>query len=120
MVQTITGLFSDPAEARQAVMELEALGVGPDRIGLVGNNAQGQHSGLLQNAPPTGQNVASGVEAGAVAGGATGFLLGAVGLALPVIGPVITAGVLAATLAGAGVGAVAVRVTFQSCPLRSS
>lgn len=106
-MQTVVGLFSDPEQARQAVTELETLGIAPDRIGLVGSNAQGQHASLLQNTTSTGQNVASGVEAGVIAGGATGFLLGAVGLALPVIGPVVTAGILAATLAGAGVGAVA-------------
>lgn len=107
MTETIVGLFHSPEDARQAATKLEDMGIGHDRIGLVGSNAQGQHGGLLQNAASTGQNVASGVEVGALAGGATGFLLGAVALALPVVGPVITAGVLAATLTGAGIGAVA-------------
>lgn len=101
MAATIVGLFTNPEDARAAVADLEAFGIGHEAIGFVGGNAQGQHRTL------TGENVTSGVEAGALAGGATGFLLGAVGLAVPVVGPVVAAGVLAATLAGAGVGAVA-------------
>lgn len=102
-MKTITGLFDDYSDARNAVTSLEAAGVKSNDISIVSNNADNRHT--------EGTNAAEGAGAGAgigaVVGGAGGLLTGLGIMAIPGVGPVVAAGWLAATAAGAIAGAVA-------------
>jgi hypothetical protein len=106
--RTITGLFDSYDDAKQAVHEIEAMGVPHRDISIVANNADKRY----ELAGEAGHSkAAKGAEAGAtfgtVVGGGTGLLAGLGMLAIPGVGPVIAAGWLASTVAGAVAGAAA-------------
>lgn len=109
MSRTITRLFDNYADARNAVSELEAMGIPQSDLSIIANNADsshgdhdaGDHDGVNDDG-----DVSRGVTTGAVLGGAGGLLAGLGLLAIPGLGPIVAAGWLAATAAGAGVGAL--------------
>ena len=111
MAKTITRLFDDYDQARQAVSDLEASGIAHDRISLVANNEGDRYSpaaavGDTADAPVTAETTAgTGATVGTVLGGGAGLLAGLGMLAIPGVGPVVAAGWLVATALGAGVGA---------------
>ncbi|HMP62991.1 MAG TPA: hypothetical protein PKA17_07910, partial [Phenylobacterium sp.] len=119
---TSTRLFDSHTDALQAVSDLEAAGVHPDKISIVSNNSDGWHAGHHHSEKARGgplgdrngdgeNDVAEGAGKGAATGGVlgagAGVLAGLGMLAIPGLGPVVAAGWLASTAAGAAVGAVA-------------
>lgn len=99
-MQTITGLYDNPADARHAVNTLENQGIPSSDISIVGRNEN-------DNGADAPQGAATGAGLGAAVGGAGGLLAGLGLIAIPGVGPVVAAGWLAATLAGAAAGAAA-------------
>lgn len=97
-MRTIHALFDDYSAAKQAVVDLEALGIPSDEISIVSRN----HDDDGDTAAAAG--VGAGL--GAAVGGTGGLLAGLGMMAIPGVGPVVAAGWLAATLAGAAGGAV--------------
>ena len=102
-MKTVTGLFDDHSDARNAVSALELAGVPSKDISIVSNNADNHH--VEDSKAAEGAGTGAGI--GAVVGGAGGLLTGLGLMAIPGVGPVVAAGWLAATAAGAAAGAVA-------------
>ncbi|MGK2911619.1 MAG: hypothetical protein ACSLE1_17725, partial [Sphingobium sp.] len=113
MSKTITRLFDNYSDARNAVEELERLGINHDDLSIIASNAEGAHGEHHAHAHADGDHdgvndhgdVTRGVSTGALLGGAGGLLAGLGLLAIPGLGPIVAAGWLAATAAGAGIGA---------------
>jgi hypothetical protein len=111
-MRTISGLYDNYDDARDAVGELEASGVPSDDISIVANNSDewyrdGDRSDAGDNDhSDTAEDAGTGAGIGAVVGGAGGLLTGLGIMAIPGVGPVVAAGWLAATAAGAVAGAV--------------
>ncbi|MBZ7927692.1 hypothetical protein LAC81_37795 (plasmid) [Ensifer adhaerens] len=103
-MRTVTGLFDDYAEARDAVRDLEAAGVPSDDISIVANNSGDWYSTDRSDAA---EGAGTGAGLGAAGGGVVGLLTGLGLMAIPGVGPVVAAGWLASTAAGAAAGAVA-------------
>lgn len=103
---TVVGVFTDRAQAQQAVAELRRAGFLDEEIGVVSHDNEGtiKHPG---DAPESGDAVSGGAVAGAAAGAGVGALwgLGIMAGLVPAIGPVIAGGTLAAILASAATGA---------------
>ncbi|QFY62788.1 hypothetical protein FZ934_20730 (plasmid) [Rhizobium grahamii] len=104
-MRTITGLYDNYNDAREAVKALEKAGVPSDDISIVTNKANGVEVEGQGSYAEEGAGTGAGI--GAVAGGAGGLLTGLGMMAIPGVGPVVAAGWLAATAAGAVAGAVA-------------
>lgn len=102
-MRTVTGLFDDYEDARDAVSELETAGVPSDDISIVANNTGDRYSDSSNAAEGAG----AGAGLGAAGGGVVGLLTGLGLMAIPGVGPVVAAGWLASTAAGAAAGAVA-------------
>lgn len=103
MSTTITRLYDNYSDARNAVENLENIGIKQGDISIVANNADhahGEHTKAVQDA-------GAGAGIGAAVGGVGGLLAGLGMLAIPGLGPVVAAGWLASTALGAGVGLVA-------------
>ncbi|PVM92731.1 hypothetical protein [Caulobacter endophyticus] len=118
MSKTITRLFDSHTEALDVVSDLEAYGVGHDRISLVSDNTDNWHDGDRKADGPLGDHngdgdndvadgAGKGAATGGLVGGGAGLLAGLGMLAIPGLGPVVAAGWLAATAVGAAVGAAA-------------
>lgn len=115
MSKTITRLFDNYSDARNAVEELERLGINHSDLSIIASNAEGTHGEHHAHAHAHADgdhdgvndhgDVTRGVSTGALLGGAGGLLAGLGLLALPGLGPIVAAGWLAATAAGAGIGA---------------
>jgi hypothetical protein len=101
-MKTLTGLFDNYNDAKDAVAELEATGISRSEISLVANNSDGWYDDDRSEA---GEDAAGGAGIGAVVGGAGGLLTGLGIMAIPGVGPVVAAGWLAATAVGAIAGA---------------
>jgi hypothetical protein len=120
MTRTITRLFDDYDNAKDAVAELEQIGIPQRDISIVANNAHGRHGVGVDPADRHDHDghddhdhsgLGGGAGTGAVIGGVGGLLAGLGLLAIPGIGPIVAAGWLASTALGAviggGVGAAA-------------
>ena len=108
MTHAVTRLFDRHTDALDAVRQLEAAGVGHDRISLMANNADDWHGeGDRADADDTGEGAAKGATTGGLLGGGAGLLAGLGMLAIPGLGPVVAAGWLASTAVGAAAGALA-------------
>jgi hypothetical protein len=109
MTQTITRLFTSPADALSAVQELRAAGVSPEAITYVTRNSDAWRDEAAEAGD--GRHAEHGLGKGALTGGVVGGLGGLLaGLGLivaPGLGALVAAGWAAATVAGAGAGAVA-------------
>ena len=101
-MKTLTGLFDNYDDAKDAVAELEATGIPHSDISLVANNSDGWYD---EDRSDAGEDAAGGAGIGAVVGGAGGLLTGLGIMAIPGVGPVVAAGWLAATAVGAIAGA---------------
>jgi hypothetical protein len=101
-MRTLTGLFDDYDDAKDAVGELEAMGIPHGDISIVANNSKGWYDDDTSKAS---EDAAGGAGLGALVGGAGGILTGLGIMAIPGVGPVVAAGWLAATAAGAVAGA---------------
>lgn len=93
-MQTITGTFSEAADAQGAVEELMANGWTHESISIL--TAHPHHTLAIKDA-----------EKGAVIGGLAGLFLGLSEIAVPGVGLVLVGGWIATTLLGAGMGAAA-------------
>ncbi|RVQ63562.1 general stress protein [Sinorhizobium medicae] len=103
-MRTVTGLFDDYEDAREAVTDLETAGVPSDDISIVANNTGDRYATDSSNAA---EGAGAGAGLGAAGGGVVGLLTGLGLMAIPGVGPVVAAGWLASTAAGAAAGAVA-------------
>lgn len=115
MTKTISRLYNNQIDARAAVRELEAAGVGHSDISILVSNADGSYDDKTKTFPDRdldgkddrAEGAATGGSVGAVAGGAAGLLAGLGLMAIPGVGPVVAAGWLVATLTGAATGGAA-------------
>ncbi|MBA3897662.1 MAG: hypothetical protein H0X36_11145 [Sphingomonadaceae bacterium] len=104
MAKTITRLFDNYSDAKNAVLELHGAGVAEDDISIVANNSDDSH-GIHGDVNRDG-DVSRGASTGAAIGGVGGLLAGLGLLAIPGLGPIVAAGWLVSTVAGAGIGAI--------------
>jgi hypothetical protein len=98
MTRSVTHLFDDYGQARNAVTELERAGFTSSEVSLV---SRYRDDGTLAD---EASNTGTGAALGAIAGGGTGLLAALGIIAIPGIGPLVAAGVLATTLVGAAGG----------------
>jgi uncharacterized membrane protein len=107
MPTTIVGLFEDYTDAKNAIQDLEALGLTRQEISVVASAAK--TAAARESSEELIDGAADGAGAGAVAGtaigGTLGLLAGLGAIAIPGIGPVLAAGPLIAAITGASVGA---------------
>ncbi len=104
----ISGLFHSRADAENAVMQLESLGVPRSDISVVLRNEQETNAFAASTGTESGSKAGEGAGAGSVVGGTVGAILGALAatataVAIPGVG-VLVAGPIAGALAGAGAG----------------
>ena len=119
MTTTISRLYNNYSDAREAVRNLEAAGVAHNDITIVASNADNWYSsdrksdkGTFSDRDLDGKDdraeaAGTGAGVGAAVGGAAGLLAGLGLMAIPGVGPVVAAGWLVSTLAGAAAGGVA-------------
>lgn len=99
----VSGLFESYDAAKQAVLDLEAMGIPHANISILANNTD--YRVMRDEVPTEGTGAATGASIGTVVGGGAGLLAGLGMIAIPGIGPVVAAGWLASTALGAAVGA---------------
>jgi hypothetical protein len=97
---TITKVYDNHAQARQAVRELERAGIPSDRLSLIAN----KHVSETYRDVDDASEAAAGLGIGAAVGGTAGLLAGLGLLAIPGLGPIVAAGWLASTAVGALAG----------------
>ena len=120
MTATISRLYNNYADAREAVRNLEAAGVAHNDINILASNADNWYSSDrkgdtrapfpdrdLDGKDDRAEAAGAGAGVGAAVGGTAGLLAGLGLLAIPGVGPVVAAGWLVSTLAGAAAGGVA-------------
>jgi hypothetical protein len=117
MTATISRLYNSYADAREAVRNLEAAGVGHSDISIIASNADNWYSSDpkadtypdpdLDRKDARAEAARTGAGVGAAVGGAAGLLAGLGLMAIPGVGPVVAAGWLVSTLAGAVAGGAA-------------
>lgn len=110
-MKTVSGLYDNYDDARDAAGELETSGVPSADISIVANNSDEWYgNGSRSDAADddhsdAAEDASTGAGIGAVVGGAGGLLTGLGIMAIPGVGPVVAAGWLAATAVGAVAGA---------------
>jgi hypothetical protein len=112
MTVTISRLYNNYAQAKEAVLSLEAVGVKHSDISVIACNADSWYAGDrkpgtdrdLDRKDDRSEAAGTGAGVGASVGGAAGLLAGLGLMAIPGIGPVVAAGWLAATLTGVVAG----------------
>jgi hypothetical protein len=100
MTRSVTHLFDDYGQAKNAVNALERAGFTSSEVSVV---SRYRDDGTLAE---EASNTGTGAALGAIAGGGTGLLAALGIIAIPGIGPLVAAGVLATTLVGAAGGTV--------------
>ena len=100
---TAVGVFTDRAQAEQAINDLHNLGFSDRQIGYIVRDANGDRSDVAPAGSHT-EEIAAGVAGGGILGGILGA---AASLLIPGFGPAIAGGILAATLGGVAIGAAA-------------
>ena len=116
MTVTISRLYNNYDDARAAVRDLEAAGVGHNDISILASNADNWYSDDrkpgtypdrdLDGKDDRAESAGAGAGVGAAVGGVAGLLAGLGLMAIPGVGPVVAAGWLVSTLAGAAAGGV--------------
>lgn len=118
MTQTVTGMFDNFEDAREAVRKLETAGVPHADISIVANDSHNLHGskladrtaspadGVAQDGGRAAHDAGRGAQIGGAVGGVGGLLAGLGALAIPGVGPVVAAGWLVSTVVGAVSGAV--------------
>ena len=108
MQKTVLGVFSDRADAEEAIDRLKEADYNPKDVSIVMKDTQAGQ----ELADTTGSNVAtgaaSGATTGAVLGGLAGLLIGIGAIAIPGIGAILIGGPLAAALGLTGAAATTV------------
>src|SRR5688572_11564727 len=100
MTRSVTHLFDDYSQARNAVTALERAGFTSSEVSVV---SRYRDDGTLAD---EASGAGTGAAVGAIAGGGTGLLAALGIIAIPGIGPLVAAGVLATTLVGAAGGSL--------------
>lgn len=101
-MKTISRVYDSYAQARAAVADLVAAGIGTDDISVVANKHVTAESAAVEE---ISIDAAKGAGVGGAIGGGVGLLAGIGLLAIPGLGAVIAAGWLAATAVRAAAGA---------------
>ena len=112
MTVTISRLYNNYAEARDAILRLEAAGVSHGDISVIASNADNWYSDRstkrvdrdLDDVDDRAEGAGAGAGIGAAIGGTAGLLAGLGIMAIPGLGPVVAAGWLAAAATGAVAG----------------
>jgi hypothetical protein len=114
MARTIVGLFDRWEDARAAVGDIQAAGLGTGRVSIIRGRVDAA-TGIPGQPHDVGEAALDGAGTGALSGAmigtGAGLLTGLGLLAIPGIGPVAAAGPILAGLTGAGLGAAAGAVT---------
>lgn len=108
-MKTVVGLFDDMAQAKNAALDLEKVGIPHNDISIVANNEGGRYvanSDTTDSTTVTGHAIGKDALVGAEIGGVSGLILGLTGFAIPGLGWIAGAGWLMGMLLGAGAGAV--------------
>src|SRR5471032_2070225 len=100
-MKTVSRVYDTYAQARNAVVAIEAAGVPSSAVSLVANKYVSEKYAGVNEVSPT----ATGAGIGVALGGGAGLLAGLGLLAIPGLGPVVAAGWLAALAVGAAAGA---------------
>jgi hypothetical protein len=105
-MKTVVGLFDDYAQAKNAAVDLERMGISSNDISVLANNETGNY---VPNGTEHGMGHAVTRDAGVGAeiGGVVGLLAGLSLFTIPGLGFIAGAGWLAGMFTGAGIGAVA-------------
>ena len=103
-MHTITKVYDNHEGARQAVSELEAMGVASSEISFLANKHVSEEYADVDADVDVASETAKGVGIGAVVGGTAGLLAGLGLLAISGLGPIVAAGWLASTVVGALAG----------------
>lgn len=112
-MKTVVGLFDDFAQARNAAVELERMGVSHNDISVLANNETGAYGAnpapgaVAPGDHSMGHAMTRDAGVGAEIGGVLGLLAGLSLFAIPGLGFIAGAGWLAGMFTGAGIGAVA-------------
>jgi hypothetical protein len=103
------GLFDDPMEAREALLELRKAGFSAEQIGVAALQAPEVEGrpGPAEDMHRIHVDETTGILAGGVLGGVAGWLIAASAVAVPGLGALIAAGALVGAVGGAGIGAAA-------------
>ncbi len=102
-MKTVSRVYDTYAQARHAVIAIEAAGVRSSEVSLVANKYVSEKYADVKEVSPT----ATGAGIGGALGGGAGLLAGLGLLAIPGLGPVVAVGWLAALAVGAAAGATA-------------
>lgn len=102
---TVAGLFSDRAQAEEAVRQLQAAGFADRKIGVLIQGTKKRYR--LDAGTKATQGTATGAVSGGVLGGIVGLFAWIGAVVIPGIGPIVAVGGVTSTLAGAGLGAAA-------------
>jgi hypothetical protein len=111
----LAGLFSNWAQASQAIHDLQAAAFPGEQIGVAMRDRNTQDALVPASGTDAVEAAASGAVGGGLLGALAGYLIAIGAIALPGIGPVVAGGALASALglaggtalAGAGIGAAA-------------
>lgn len=107
-MKTVVGLFDDFAQAKNAGVQLEQMGISHNDISVLANNESGAYGANPDPAHHTmGEAMAKDATVGAEVGGVLGLLAGLSLFVIPGLGWIAGAGWLTGMLTGAGIGAVA-------------
>jgi hypothetical protein len=102
-MKTVSRVYDTYAQARDAVVAIEAAGVRSTEVSVVANKYVSEKYADVKEVSPT----ATGAGIGGALGGGAGLLAGLGVLAIPGLGPVVAVGWLAALAVGAAAGATA-------------
>ena len=106
-MRTVSRLFDNYEQARQAVADLKAASIPESEISIVANNVDNRHDRDADGVDDRAEGAGAGAGVGATLGGAAGLLTGLGLMAIPGVGPVVAAGWLATTALGALAGGAA-------------
>jgi hypothetical protein len=110
----VIGVFSDPQDAQQAILELQRAGFTSEQIGVAARNVSEPLTTEVRDLrhEPGENYAAEGALTGVAAGAGLGALTGLAMLSglLPPIGPAIAGGTLAVILSSAAAGAAAMGI----------
>ncbi len=103
--RTVAALFSDPAQAQQAIHDLKQAGFRGENIGLALRDRDAQGALRVETGAQAAADIGQDAASGGLLGGLIGLLVGSAALAIPGVGPVVAGGIFASVLGSTAVGA---------------
>ncbi len=103
--RTAAALFSDPAQAQQAVHDLKQAGFRGEDIGVALRDRDAEGTLRAETGAEAAADIGQDAASGGLLGGLIGLLVGSAALAIPGLGPVVAGGVFASVLGSTAVGA---------------